>query len=101
MRIPDATFGLTTYDGDSVDLNREFEAAGYLTDYSNKQPDSRLSQDRLKAMMYNPECGLVVDGAWGKIDIAFPFAVYEAKKQIGNDDARQQISHAFAWKLAT
>lgn len=94
-RIPDATFGLTTYDSDALHLNHEFMAAGYQADYSNKQPDDRLSQDRLRDMMYNSMCSLVVDGAWGEASIVFPFAVYEAKKRVEDyEDARQQIQHA-------
>ncbi|UKZ53379.1 hypothetical protein TrVGV298_007171 [Trichoderma virens] len=94
-RIPDATFGLTTYDSSAIDLNREFMVAGYQADYSNKQPDDRLSKDRLKAMTHNPQCGLVVDGVWGEADIVFPFAVYEAKKRVEDyEDAKQQIQHA-------
>ncbi|KAL7946740.1 hypothetical protein V8C42DRAFT_318683 [Trichoderma barbatum] len=94
-RIPDATFGLTTYDSSALQLNEEFTAAGFQADYSNKQPDDLLSQDRLRSMMHNPMCSLVVDGAWGEANIAFPFAVYEAKKRIEDyGEARRQIQHA-------
>ncbi|KAG7293521.1 hypothetical protein NEMBOFW57_003573 [Staphylotrichum longicolle] len=52
-------------------------------------------------MMHNPKCGLVVDGAWGKTDLVFPYAVYEAKKRgDGYDEAKQQIYHACRTYLA-
>jgi hypothetical protein len=52
-------------------------------------------------MMYDAECGLVVDGVWGKTDIVFPFAVYEAKKRAGSyEQAEDQIYHACKTYLA-
>lgn len=43
-------------------------------------------------MMNNPACGLIVDGVWGKADIIFPFAVYEAKKRaVKYKEAENQI----------
>jgi hypothetical protein len=45
--------------------------------------------------MRNPKSGLIVDGEWGKTDILFPFAVYEAKKRTTTyDHAKSQIYHA-------
>lgn len=65
------------------------------------QPDKRLSELELKAMMHDPECGLVVDGVWGKTELLFPFAVYEAKKRAGNyQQAENQIYHACKTYLA-
>lgn len=70
-------------------------------DHIAKQPDERLSEDLLSAMMQNPECGLIVDGVWGKADLIFPFAVYEAKKRATSyDDAEEQIYHACRTYLA-
>ncbi|KAL2129959.1 hypothetical protein VTI74DRAFT_7064 [Chaetomium olivicolor] len=94
-RVPDATFGLKTYD--SYDLKGGYvcEVPDCKIDQSGQQPDKRLSKDRLHAMMYDAECGLVVDGVWGKTDIVFPFAVYEAKKRAGSyKPAEDQIYHA-------
>ncbi|KAL5087798.1 hypothetical protein Trisim1_007453 [Trichoderma cf. simile WF8] len=94
-RIPDATFGLTTYDPRALYVSRDFLAAGHQADYSNKQPDDRLSQHRLKSMTNNTSCSLVVDGVWGDADLVFPFAVYEAKKRTtDHQEAKQQIQHA-------
>ncbi|PTB49435.1 hypothetical protein M431DRAFT_10020 [Trichoderma harzianum CBS 226.95] len=94
-RIPDATFGLTTYDPRALYVSRDFLDAGHQADYSNKQPDDRLSQHRLKSMTNNTSCSLVVDGVWGDADLVFPFAVYEAKKRTtDHQEAKQQIQHA-------
>lgn len=101
MRIPDATLGLRAYD--DYDLKRGYvcEVPDCKEDHSSKQPDKRLSQDRLKAMMHNHECALVVDGVWGKTDLIFPFAVYEAKKRpTSYEAAENQIYHACKTYLA-
>jgi hypothetical protein len=100
-RIPDATFGLKTYD--DYDLKRGFvcEVPDCKVDHSSKQPDKRLCKERLHAMMHDPECGLVVDGVWGTTDIVFPFAVYEAKKRARRYEAAEdQIYHACKTYLA-
>ncbi|KAL1857448.1 hypothetical protein VTK73DRAFT_8093 [Phialemonium thermophilum] len=101
MRIPDATMGLKTYD--DYDLRRGFMCTvpDCKEDHSSKQPDKRLSQGRLSAMMHNCECGLVVDGVWGKTDLVFPFALYEAKKRASSfEAAEEQIYHACKTYLA-
>ncbi|KFY90104.1 hypothetical protein V500_05298 [Pseudogymnoascus sp. VKM F-4518 (FW-2643)] len=64
-------------------------------------PDDRLSEENLQAMMHNPECGLIVDGVWGKTELLFPFAVYEAKKTAElHQQAEDQIYHACRTYLA-
>ncbi|KAI5456645.1 hypothetical protein BGZ63DRAFT_467840 [Mariannaea sp. PMI_226] len=101
MRIPDATLGLKTYDDYYLKRGYVCSVQDCKEDHSTKQPDKRLSQDRLKAMMHNPECGLVVDGVWGKTDLVFPFAVYEAKKRASSFGAAEdQIYHACMTYLA-
>ncbi|UKZ53378.1 hypothetical protein TrVGV298_007170 [Trichoderma virens] len=73
-RIPDATFGI-----------RFFQNIGdpaYRQDVK-KKPVPLLCDNRLRRMMLNPECGLVVDGMWGETSLIFPFAAYEAKS--GNE----------------
>jgi hypothetical protein len=51
--------------------------------------------------MNNQQCGLIVDGVWGKADILFPFAVYEAKKKTATyEQAKNQIYHACKTYLA-
>ncbi|KAM7190145.1 hypothetical protein V8F33_009622 [Rhypophila sp. PSN 637] len=100
-RIPDGTLGLRAYD--DYDLKRGYicDVPDCKEDHSTKQPDKRLSEDRLKAMMHNPECALVVDGVWGKTDLVFPFAVYEAKKRASSYEAAEsQIYHACLTYLA-
>lgn len=93
--------GLKSYDD-------YFLKRGYLCadpdcnhDHSAKEPDERLSEDLLSSMMMNPKCGLVVDGIWGKTDLIFPFAVYEAKKLASSyADAEGQVYHACRTYLA-
>ncbi|KAL6816729.1 hypothetical protein V8C40DRAFT_77420 [Trichoderma camerunense] len=100
-RIPDATIGLRSYDD-------FFLKRGYLCnipdckeDHTTLQPDKRLSNRDLLSMMNNPECGLIVDGTWGKTELLFPFAVYEAKKKATNyEQAEDQIYHACRTYLA-
>ncbi|KAH6623083.1 hypothetical protein F5144DRAFT_352850 [Chaetomium tenue] len=101
-RIPDATLGLTAYDTFDFNFSRDHVCTGPDCDVDHKtEPDTRLSQDRLVAMMHTPECGLVVDGSWGNADIVFPFAAYEAKKRtISYEAARHQIHHACRTYLA-
>lgn len=101
LRIPDATLGLKTYDDYDLKHGYLCTVSNCKEDHSSEQPDKRLSQNRLSAMMHNPECGLVVDGVWGKTDLVFPFAVYEAKKRASNFEAAEdQIYHACKTYLA-
>ncbi|KAI1330461.1 hypothetical protein F5Y16DRAFT_396428 [Xylariaceae sp. FL0255] len=100
-RIPDATFGLKTYD--DYDLERDYicNVDGCNVDHSHMQPDRMLSRDDLSAMMHDATCGLIVDGVWGKTNLVFPFAVYEAKKRSASyEAAEEQIFHACRTYLA-
>lgn len=100
-RIPDATMGLVAYDDWDFGHGYVCTLPDCKDDHSTKQPDKRLSQDRLRDMMHNPKCSLVVDGVWGKTDLVFPFAVYEAKKRSASyEDAKDQIYHACKTYLA-
>lgn len=67
-----------------------------------KEPDPLLWMSRLRSLLSNPECGLVVDGLWGETELLFPFAVYEAKKGIhtSGEEAEKQVFHAFKTYLA-
>ena len=52
-------------------------------------------------MMHDHDCGLIVDGVWGKTDLVFPFAVYEAKKRASSfEEAEGQVYHACKTYLA-
>ncbi|KAH1524301.1 hypothetical protein KXX29_003248 [Aspergillus fumigatus] len=75
-RIPDATFGLATFKP---------------KDYQNILAEWDLDHDRLEALLLHRHCGLISDPRWGYADLAFPFAVYEAKGWGGNArEARRQ-----------
>jgi len=100
-RIPDCTLGLRTYDDFYLKRGYLCSVPDCKEDHSTKQPDKRLSEDRLNDMMHNPECALVVDSVWGKTDLVFPFAVYEAKKRASSYEAAEsQIYHACRTYLA-
>lgn len=93
--------GLKSYDNYFLERGYVRTDPDCSNDHIAKQPDERLSEDLLSAMMQNPECGLIVDGVWGKADLIFPFAVYEAKKRATSfDDAEEQIYHACRTYLA-
>ena len=78
MRTPDATMGLRTM---LDELSAEF-----LNDNQGKPFTEALSlhpclsNNRLLSQVNWRPCGLVVDGKWGRADLIFPWAVYEAKK---------------------
>ncbi|KAE8361904.1 hypothetical protein BDV27DRAFT_147442 [Aspergillus caelatus] len=75
-RIPDATFGLATFKP---------------RDYQNPLAEWNLDHDRLEALLLHRHCGLISDPRWGDADLAFPFAVYEAKGWSGDaQEARRQ-----------
>ncbi|KAE8325000.1 hypothetical protein BDV39DRAFT_194658 [Aspergillus sergii] len=75
-RIPDATFGLATFKP---------------KDYQNPLAEWDLDHDRLEALLLHRHCGLISDPRWGDADLAFPFAVYEAKGWSGDaQEARRQ-----------
>ncbi|KAL2678708.1 hypothetical protein Neosp_009459 [[Neocosmospora] mangrovei] len=100
-KIPDATMGLPSYGNCYLEHGYICTYPGCNDEHIAKQPDERLSKDLLSAMMQNPECGLIVDGVWGKTDLIFPFAVYEAKKRATSfDGAEDQIYHACRTYLA-
>ena len=84
-RIPDATFGLATFQ----------------PQYYQSYPDSfnawDLVHDRLEALLLHRHCGLISDPRWGFVNLVFPFAVYEAKGWRGDPrEARQQACSAGA-----
>lgn len=85
FRIPDATFGLATFKPQ---------------DYQNALASYELDSDRLEALLLNPHCGLISDPKFGHTDLAFPFAVYEAKGWGGDArEARHQACSAAATYL--
>jgi hypothetical protein len=85
QRIPDATFGLTTF--------------------SEYEPDlsvcaTELRRTRLEKLLLHRKCGLLADPKWGETDLVFPFAVYEAKGWAGDyREARRQACLAGATYL--
>lgn len=94
-RIPDATFGLSSYDDDNLAKGYTCLKTNCTLDQGPQQPDQRLSKRQLRAMMLNRQCGLVPDGKWGKLDVVFPFAVYEAKRErLRYQAAKTQVFHA-------
>ncbi|KAF9770581.1 hypothetical protein IL306_011853, partial [Fusarium sp. DS 682] len=100
-RIPDWTMGLKSYE--DFFLKRGFicNDEDCTDDHEKQQPDKRLSDTRLREMMESPDCGLVVDGVWGQTKLLFPFAIYEAKKDVSSMTAAVgQISHACKTYLA-
>lgn len=81
-RIPDATFGLTTFQP---------------KDYQNALAEWDLDRSRLESLLLHRHCGLISDPRWGDTSLAFPFAVYEAKGWSGDArEARQQACAAGA-----
>jgi hypothetical protein len=100
-RIPDATMGLRS--NDDFDMVHSFpcHVRDCDEDHTSMQPHRALYQDRLVAQMSNQECGLIVDGIWGRTDILFPFAVYEAKKRAASyESAQEQVYHSCRAYLA-
>ncbi|GKZ25971.1 hypothetical protein AbraIFM66951_002083 [Aspergillus brasiliensis] len=70
-RIPDMTFGLSSYvSGDPLDEG---------IDERERRIRRSLHVKCLKHYVCD-RFGLMVDGKWGKTTVLFPFAVYEAKK---------------------
>jgi hypothetical protein len=65
------------------------------------QPHESLSEERIFMQMNERQCGLIVDGKWGEMDLLFPFAVYEAKKSAKTwEQAEDQVYHACRTYLA-
>jgi hypothetical protein len=84
-RIPDATFGLTTFSDCEPDLS-------ICAD--------ELRRTRLEKVLLHRKCGLLPDPKWGEADLVFPFAVYEAKGWNGDcRNARRQACVAGATYL--
>ncbi|KFZ13080.1 hypothetical protein V501_03895 [Pseudogymnoascus sp. VKM F-4519 (FW-2642)] len=91
-KIPDVTFGLTTYAPKSIcgqpahtACDNKHCAALFPTWNSN------LQRDHLERLMLYNKCGLLPDPKWGETDLAFPFMVYEAKGWNGDSrEARRQ-----------
>jgi hypothetical protein len=79
-RIPDATFGLAT-----------FQPKHYQNAIASYDLDAR----RIQALALHRNCGLLSDPRWGGRDLVFPFAVYEAKGWSGDPrEARHQACSA-------
>lgn len=94
-KIPDATIGLRAYSELDIETGFRCELKDCKDDHSALAPHPALAKEDILEMMNEPECGLVVDGIWGKADIIFPWAVYEAKKRaISYDQSEAQIYHA-------
>lgn len=81
-RIPDATFGLATFQP---------------KDYQSVLAEWDLDRDRLEALLLHRHCALISDPRWGDTSLVFPFAVYEAKGWSGDcREARRQACSAGA-----
>ncbi|KAH7371953.1 hypothetical protein BKA66DRAFT_443745 [Pyrenochaeta sp. MPI-SDFR-AT-0127] len=81
-RIPDASFGLATF---------------HPKHYQNAVASYELDAERLQALAWHRQCGLISDPRCGEADLVFPFAVYEAKGWNGDPrEARQQACAAGA-----
>ena len=81
-RIPDATFGLATFQPKH---------------YQNAIASYELDAERLQALALHRNCGLRADPRWGEANLVFPFAVYEAKGWKGDPrEARHQACSAAA-----
>ena len=78
-RIPDATFGLATYEPKH---------------YQNALAAYELDREGLEALALQRNCALLSDPRWGEANLVFPFAVYEAKGWSG--DAREARYQACA-----
>ncbi|KAF4456893.1 hypothetical protein F53441_1104 [Fusarium austroafricanum] len=101
IKIPDATIGLVSYDNGFLEQGYICNNPNRKDNHSAQEPDERLPEELLAAMMNNHKCGLVVDGVWGKTDLLFPFAVYEAKKRAHSyAAAEEQIYRACRTYLA-
>lgn len=85
QRVPDATFGLTTFSDCEADTSACAD---------------ELRRTRLEKLLLHCKCGLLADPKWGEAALAFPFAVYEAKGWSGDcRDARRQACIAGATYL--
>ncbi|PVH83821.1 hypothetical protein DL98DRAFT_454426 [Cadophora sp. DSE1049] len=89
-RIPDATFGLSTYV--STQCEDHYTPCDYRhCPYRFPNWNATLQRDKLERLALHPKCGLLADPKWGENDMAFPFMVYEAKGWSGDyREARRQ-----------
>ena len=89
-RIPDATFGLSTYVASQCQDHStpcDYRHCPYR--FSNW--NATLQRDKLERLTLHSSCGLLSDPKWGENDMAFPFMVYEAKGWSGDyREARRQ-----------
>jgi hypothetical protein len=89
------TMGLRAYDTYELENGFYCEVADCKEDHSSLAPHPSLSKERIEKQMNERECGLIVDGTWGKSDIIFPWGVYEAKRRaISYRDSECQIYEA-------
>lgn len=110
MRTPDTTFGLATvsdkeFRSFSAEKNEDQSFEDFIMssildedlyrDGWKEEATAALIKERLKTQMNHPKCGLVVDPRWGKVDLVFPWGVYEAKKNTKSVlDAEKQMFRA-------
>lgn len=89
-RIPDATFGLSTYV--PAECQDHYTPCDYRhCPYRFPNWNSALRRDKLERLAFHPKCGLLADPKWGESDMALPFMVYEAKGWSGDyREARRQ-----------
>jgi len=93
--------GLRSYTDYDIEKGYPCEVTGCKEDHAHQQPHKSLSEKRIQHQLHHRQAGLIVDGIWGKTDILFPFAVYEAKKKTTTyEQAKSQIYHACKTYLA-
>jgi hypothetical protein len=99
MRTPDATMGLRTMLEELSEEFRNEKGGEPFTEALSFHPC--LSHGRLLSQANWRPCGLVVDGKWGRADLIFPWAVYEAKKYSERfEQAEDQVVEAAQTYLA-
>lgn len=60
-----------------------------------------MTKERIHKQLFHRRCGLVVDPRWGNVDLIFPWAIFEAKKNsVPLEDAERQIYEASSVYLA-
>jgi hypothetical protein len=93
--------GLKSYNDFELKNGYSCTATDCKIDHTHHQPHKSLLERRIEIQMNSQQSGLIVDGVWGKTDIFFPFAVYEAKKRTTTyEQAKHQIYHACKTYLA-
>ncbi|KAK0101801.1 hypothetical protein ONS95_006951 [Cadophora gregata] len=92
-RIPDATMGLRAYN--EITKNVPLCAREDCVIDHGPEAHDKLHTDNLLALVKQGQCGLVVDGVWGKAEVVLPWGVYEAKREdVNPNDAEDQVVHA-------